>query len=224
MSIIVRRVGIVTLLVLAATALWIGRIDHRHEASADTPSTVGPPSGFGDVVVATRSIDAGDMIEPAFIGVVRRPVRMIPTEAFSHVDNVMGRVANVNIDAGEVITNARLAGPFAPKLDPRAKRTVIVRVDLRASDASIEPNTLVDLLVVPGLGDPDRVVETLLHGVRVVNFGSVTANRPDAKWYAVTTAAIVVTLEQQERLATALAGGPRRIALRRHADTAMSKR
>ena len=83
MRIGVRRAAIVTLVMLAATTLWIRRVDHRLEASADLPLSAARPVRLGDVVVAMRTIDAGDMIEPAFIRVVRRPARMIPDDAFS---------------------------------------------------------------------------------------------------------------------------------------------
>ena len=226
MGTVVMRVGVVALLALAATTLWIRRIDHRNDLNVITPPSSTSSAGrLANVVVATRRIYAGDMIEPTFIGVARRAVPTVPDEAFSHVDNVMGRVARVSIDAGEVITNARLAGPFAPKLDsPHANRTMMLRVDSQGSDASVETNSIADLLIVPGLGDPDRTVETILEGVRVVYLGSALGNRRNAMWYPVTAAAIEVTSKQQERLATALVGASPRFALRRHVDNSTPKR
>jgi len=186
--------------VIGATTLWIRRIAHRYEPKIVTPAPAAPSaSSVAEVVVATRGIEPGDMIEPTFIGVERRRRQTIPAEAFSHVDNVMGRIARVNIDAGEVITTARLAGPFTPKLDlPHPRRTLMLRVDSRASDATIQPNTNADLLLASGLGDRDRLVETIVEDVRVVHIDSTTENRPNATWHPITVATIEVTNEQQE--------------------------
>ena len=212
---VVRRAGIVTLVVIAATMLWLHRLDRRQAPLA----VAGSARPITNVVVATRRIEAGEMIEPTFIKVARRPAGPTPDEAFSHVDNVMGRIAKVNIDPGEVITTARLAGPFTIKDLANAKRTVRLPVDSRASDLSIQPNTRADLMVVPALGDQDRADEAILEGVTVVRIESGTENRRSATWYPITIATIEVTIEQQERLATALAGRPWRIGLRRHADS-----
>jgi len=200
----VRRLLVAGLLAIGAISAWVRRSRPIHRLR--TPN----------VVVATRDIRRGALIEPSWIAGARWPADSVPVDAFSHVDNVVGRVAGVDVAAGEPITNARLAGPVIPTVvDPsRAIRMIAVRV-LNASELgdALRTDSRFDVYVTTdGRGTMARLA---LENIPVTRVESVAPVIPgDSAWTTVATLAI--TGEQVEQLAAATNGAATRFLLRRH--------
>ena len=200
----VRRLLVGCLLALGAIAGWVRR--SRPMRRAPMPN----------VVLATRDIRRGALIEPTWVAGARWPADSVPADAFSHVDNVVGRVASVDVAAGEPITNGRLAGPVIPAVvDPYgAVRMIAVRV-LNASELgdALRPDSRVDVYVTTdGRGSMARLA---LENVPITRVESAAAVTPgDSGWTTVAT--LAVTGEQVEQLAAATNGASSRFLLRRH--------
>jgi pilus assembly protein CpaB len=200
----VRRLFVACLLALGAISAWARR--SRPVRRAAVPN----------VVLATRDIRRGALIEPSWIAGARWPADSVPADAFSHVDNVVGRVATVDVTAGEPITNGRLAGPVIPTaVDPyRATRSIALRVQNAAElGVDLRPDSRVDVYV----SDDRRgsMARLALENVPVTRVEAVATAMPgDSGWTTVATLAI--TGEQVERLAAAAHGTSARFLLRRH--------
>ncbi|TQJ09079.1 SAF domain-containing protein [Lapillicoccus jejuensis] len=70
------------------------------------------PAPVGDlVVVAARDVTAGTRLADGDVRLERRPVGQHPVTALTTTADVVGRVAAGTVDAGEVWTPGRLAGP-----------------------------------------------------------------------------------------------------------------
>ena len=70
------------------------------------------PVPVGDlVVVAARDVTAGARLTDEDVRLERRPAGQHPSTAFAATGDVVGRVAAGAVDAGEVYTPGRLAGP-----------------------------------------------------------------------------------------------------------------
>ena len=200
----VRRLLVACLLAIGAISAWVRR--SRPMRRVATPN----------VVLATRDIRRGALIEPSWIAGARWPADSVPADAFSHVDNVVGRVASVDVAVGEPITTTRLAGPVIPSVvDPSSTtRMISVRV-LNASELgdALGPDRRVDVYV--SADSRGTMARLALENIAVTRVESVAPTVPgDTGWTTVATLAI--TGEQVEQLAALTNGAAARFLLRRH--------
>ncbi len=135
-----RRVVIGVLLIAAAVL-------------AVRPQRVEPPAASAGpsahVVVAARDLAAGTELAVADLRVVSMPAGIVPAGSSGRAAGLIGRVAAGAIRRGEVLTDARLAGPgLAAGLDPD-ETAVPVRVADPDAAALVRAGDRVDVLGTP---------------------------------------------------------------------------
>lgn len=117
-----------------------------------------------DVAVVRRPVPAGRVLTTADIHLQARPVGSLPAGALSEAP--VGRVALVDLVPGEVLVDARLAGPGrtgpAALLAPGERGITITA--LAGERPPLRPGDAVDLVSVPADGSP----ASLLAGGRPV--------------------------------------------------------
>lgn len=167
--------GAVAALVLVATtvrSLWAA------EAARAAWSTTAA------VVVATRDLPAGAVLDPGDLDVVGLPDAVVPDDAvFGDPSAVVGATVRAPIVAGEAVAASRLgAGELGPTaaLLPAGWRGVAVPV---GAAPPLRPGDRVQLVAVaggPGSGDPALVVADDAE-VLVVEDDTLTLAVPDAE-------------------------------------------
>ncbi|HEY0996084.1 MAG TPA: Flp pilus assembly protein CpaB [Gemmatimonadaceae bacterium] len=179
------------------------------------------------VLVATREIPEGSVIDEAALSLVSWPAAALPGVAYANMDSVVGRVTRVRVLAGDPIVPARLAPTgSAPGLEVRispGRRAMAVRInDIAGISGFLQPDSRVDVLVsmraaVPG--SPDRQVAKLfMENVRVLSVGTRVERGEKGEPIDATTATLEVTPEEAERLAVAMNQGSIQLVLRAYGD------
>jgi pilus assembly protein CpaB len=92
-------------LVAGLTAALLMR-GYAHRLEATRPD-VGTPVG---IVVTTRAIARGATVTPDMVRAGEMPSAFVPPHAAGALEDVVGRTLSSDLDAGEVVTSARLAG------------------------------------------------------------------------------------------------------------------
>lgn len=179
------------------------------------------------VLVATREIPEGSVIDEAALSLVSWPAAALPGVAFSTMDSVVGRVTRVRVLAGDPIVPARLAPTgSAPGLEVRISpghRAMAVRInDVAGISGFLQPDSRVDVLVsmrAATPGSPDRQVAKLfMENVRVLSVGTRVERGEKGEPIDATTATLEVTPEEAERLAVAMNQGSIQLVLRAYGD------
>lgn len=176
------------------------------------------------VVLASKDIPEGTLIDRVALSTVVWPVNTIPQGAYSTIDSVTGRVTRVTIFTGEAIVPGRLAptgsGPgLEIKILP-GQRAMAVRInDVAGISGLIQPNSRVDVLVTIKSLDSDRQVAKLfMENMRVLSVGTEIQREKDGQANTATTATLAVTPEEAERLAVAMNTGSIQLVLRGFGD------
>jgi pilus assembly protein CpaB len=190
-------------------------LDARSNAAKETSQTV---------VVATRDIPEGALIDRVALGTVVWPSRTVPAGAFASIDSVAGRVARVNVFTGEALVPGRLApsgtGPGLELKIPAGQRAMAVRInDVAGISGLIQPNSRVDVLVTIASADGSRQVAKLfMENMRVLSVGTEIQRGKDGQANSATTVTLGVTPEEAERLAIAMNTGAIQLVLRGYGD------
>jgi pilus assembly protein CpaB len=177
------------------------------------------------IVVATREIPEGAVIEPTAVSTADWPRSTLPPGAFSRVDSVVGRITRVAVFAGDPIVPARLApagsGPGLEVKIAAGKRAMGVRInDVAGISGLIQPNSRVDVLVTlrtDALGQR-QVAKVFMENMRVLSVGRQMERDGDGDPIDATTATLEVTPEEAERLAVAMNQGSIQLVLRGYGD------
>jgi len=128
-----------------------------------TRPNVGAPV---DIVVTTRAVARGATVAPDMVRVDQMPSAFVPPNAAAAMKDVLGRILASDVDAGEVVTRARLAGttsgPVAALVPPGQRAFLI--------PSSLPPQTVragdrIDVFAAFGGGRPH--VETVATDVEV---------------------------------------------------------
>lgn len=153
------------------------------------------------VSVVQRAVAAGSTLTAADVALERRPVAMVPPGALGEAP--VGRVALVDLVAGEVTIERRLAGPgrtgAAALLRPGERGVAITA--LTGERPPLTVGDLVDLLAVPADGSRGRL---LASGRPVIDVEEETG----AVTVAVPATAAVAVAEALERGRVVLALSP----------------
>lgn len=175
------------------------------------------------VVVASRDIPEGAVIDFYALKVAHWPAGTVPPGAYASVDDVDHRVARVAIYKGEAIVPSRLApqvGGLEVKLTP-GKRAYSIRVrDVAGLGHFIRPNSRVDVVVVlddPGQGGR-RAAKLFLQNLRVLAINTTVARTTDGSVPLGFVATLEVTGQEAELLAIAASQGSLQLVLRGSAD------
>jgi pilus assembly protein CpaB len=178
------------------------------------------------VVVASRDIPEGHMIEPVDLRGSQWPVASVPAGAFAAPDSVVGRVTRVSVFSGEPIVPGRLAptgtgAGIEVKITP-GKRAMAIRIDEVAGlSGLIQPNSRVDLMItMKDENNPvgKRVAKLFMENMRVLSVGTQIYRGEDGKPIRAASATLEVSPEEAERLAIAAGTGPIQLVLRGYGD------
>jgi len=208
------------LLVAAITAFMARNL----MAGAPTPvagavPVAGSPQSTTEVLVATRALPVGTILDPAAMKWVPWPKDLIEGAYFqkdqTDMKTLPGTVVRFAIPAGQPLTQGALVKPgdrgfLAAALGP-GMRAVTFPVDAKSSVAGfVFPGDRVDLLLtqeVAGGGDgpPLKASETVLRNVRVLATDQRTDQQHDDKGNTVVSTFSTVTVEATPKIAEQIA-------------------
>jgi pilus assembly protein CpaB len=177
------------------------------------------------VVVVTRDMHEGELIDRQAVSVDQWPAQTIPAGAFAIADSVVGRVTRVAVFKGEPIVPGRLAPPgtgpgLQVKINP-GKRAMAVKVnDVVGISGLIQPDSRVDVLVtLREDGNVSRQVAKLfMTNMRVLSVGTQVQPGEDGRPITANTVTLEVTPDEAERLAVAMNQGSIQLVLRGYGD------
>lgn len=127
---------------------------------------VGPNRGMTQVVVASRTFDAGMVLEPSDVTVREFPTESVP-EGVINRDAAAGRYVASPVAAGEILTEQRLAGGRLAELltgDPEAYVVAVTPQDSGLTPM-LRTGDRVDVLTA---GEESGSVVAIARGARVI--------------------------------------------------------
>lgn len=182
------------------------------------------------VVIAARDITLGTQIGEQDIALVNYPRELFPEGAMARKDEVIGRVAYMDISSKTPILNKQLAGigaqPGLPGVTAPGLRSVSVRVDEASGVAGfVAPGTYVDVIAImqPQLDGAKQVSKVIMQKVKVLASGQQNQTKSDGKAALVNTVTLEVTPPQAEKLKLAEAEGRIQLSIRNATDQIMEK-
>lgn len=206
-------------------AVFVGLVAVLGAFKALQATRLGTRASTHRIVVATREIPEGAVIDRTAISMTEWPAATLPPGAFTTMDSVVGRITRVAVFSGDPIVPARLApagsGPgLEVKIGP-GKRAMGVRInDVAGISGLIQPNSRVDVLVTlrtDALGQR-QVAKVFMENMRVLSVGRHMERDGDGEPIDATTATLEVAPEEAERLAVAMNQGSIQLVLRGYGD------
>ena len=185
------------------------------------------PAAEKQIVVATRLLPAGSMLDHASIKLRGVPASLFPAGAFSRVEDVLERPVISAIQADEPVVEARIAvkgsGMGLGPLIPPGMRAISVRVnDVVGVAGFVLPGMRVDVLVTgrpPNRGDTET--RTVLQNITVLSAGQTFAIDGKNQPIATPVVTLLVSPEDAEALTLSNIEGRIQLVLRNSSDRAM---
>jgi pilus assembly protein CpaB len=177
------------------------------------------------VVVATRDLTFGTVLEKEHLKVVEYPEASVPKGAYSEIDSVMAQSNRVFLMEGEPVLASKLSavgGGLSLRI-PEAMRAISLSVnEVTGVNGFILPGDRVDVVVTidNAKGPGVAVTKTILQNVEVLASGSKTENRRNQQ-ITVQSITLVVEPKGAESLALALHQGQVHVILRNPVDQAV---
>ena len=175
------------------------------------------------VVVASRDIPDGVLIDRLALSVAQWPVSTVPVGAYGSIDSVAGRVTRVSVFNGEPFVPGRLTPVgtepgLRSKITP-GKRALPLRINDVSGNAGLIPvESRVDIALITTLANAQRTAKLFMSNMRVLAIGTTTTTSADGRPIPATTATIEVTPEEFELLLVAQAQGSIQLGLRGYGD------
>ena len=178
------------------------------------------------VVMAAKDIPFGVKLEAFHIETIDWPGTNVPTDSFSDINDVVGRIVKNSFHAGEVINAKRitehLGGSTLSSLISADSRAISIRVDdVVGVSGFVLPGNHVDILatlVTRINGVPNAKSKTILENIKVLAVDQEAS--PDKEKPAVVRA---VTLElkpdEAEKISEAMQEGKIQLTLRNPLDS-----
>jgi pilus assembly protein CpaB len=131
-------------------------------------------------VVALRPLAAYKAIDKDSVALV--PLAVAPTDFFTNLDEVVGRIPLVDIDAGAPVTGRYFKeGNAVARIIPPGHQALSLEVnDVIAVGGFVRPGDVVDVLVYlrTGSGVPETQARVLLQSARVLAYEERVIDRP----------------------------------------------
>jgi len=190
-------------------------------AGAQIANAVAPAPDGPEVLVATRALPVGTILDPESIKYQPWPKELVQNAYFirgektGDVKSLQGTVVRYAVPAGQPITQGSVVQPgdrgfLAAALGP-GMRAVTVPVSATTSVAGfIFPGDRVDLVLTQEVagkseGPPLKVSETVLRNLRVLATDHLTDKQMDDKGHTVVSTPSMVTVEATPKLAEKIA-------------------
>jgi pilus assembly protein CpaB len=178
------------------------------------------------VVVATRLLPAGSMLDHAAIKLRGIPESLFPAGGFSRLEDVLERPVISAIQADEPVVEARIAvkgsGMGLGPLIPPGMRAIALRVnDVVGVAGFVLPGMRVDVLVTgrpPNRGDTET--RTVLQNITVLSAGQSIAIDGKNQPIATPVVTLLVSPEDAEALTLSNVDGRIQLVLRNSTDQA----
>lgn len=192
---------------------WMEQQSDEHDALVEA----------GQVVVAALQIPFGTTVQASDLRVMRLPPDSVPPGSFNDIENVVGRVSNQVIYAGEILHEGRVAehlggSALAALLDP-GKRAMSVRVDDVVGVAGfLLPGNRVDVVSSRRNGSRDSIEsKTVLQNLKVLAVDQIASQERDGP-VIVRAVTLEVAPTQAETLVKATQEGKVQLTLRNPLD------
>ena len=172
-------VAAVTVALALLLALIGYRVSRQYAENADRGThTQAAPQTLA--VVAIRPLAAYKAIDKEAVALV--PLAVAPTDFFTNLDEVVGRVPLVDIDAGAPVTSRYFKEVNAvARIIPPGHQALSLEVnDVIAVGGFVRPGDVVDVLVYlrGGSGVPETQARVLLQAARVLAYEERVIDRP----------------------------------------------
>jgi pilus assembly protein CpaB len=175
------------------------------------------------VVLASRDLSLGSVLEAGDLRVVEWPASVVPAGFSSSREELVGQSLIADIQVNEAILQTKLADTglrgMIPLIPP-GMRALSVRVDEVVGVAGfVTPQTRVDVILImtpPGSEDP--VSKVILQNIQALAAGQEIRESEDGSPTTVTVVTVLVTPEEAELLALAAKEGQIQMALRHTLD------
>ncbi len=217
-----RRLIIVLLLALAS-GLAAGWLALNYLRQPNSPINTSAPSAV-EVVVASRDLPAGHVLDVADIKVAQWPGGAVPVGYSSSVEEVLGRGLIQRVAMNEPLLPAKIAlkeaGGGLPIMIPEGMRAVSIRVDEVIQVAGfVGPGTRVDVLVtLEGENQPDPITKIVLQNMMVLTSGQIVERSPNGEPVLSTVVTFLTSPEDAEKLVMTATKGRIQLALRNTLD------
>lgn len=181
------------------------------------------------IAVAAADIPVGERIQEKDVRLVQVPADATPPGGFKSMARLLGRGAVMPIAQGEFFISGKNlasenAGSGLPSMIPSGMRAVSVRVsDSSAVGGFIQPRSRVDVLMTGTSGSGEPQTMTVLKNIEVLANGTRldrSASAPDTQNSPLIT--LLVSPDDAEKLALAMAHGRIQLALRNPLDTSQT--
>ena len=209
--------------VLSASLLWalvVSALFYRLAVGSGRPRT----ESRKPVVIATRSLPTGAMIDRDAVRLREIPESLFPAGGFSRIEDAVERPVISPIEPEEPVVEARVAakgsGMGLAPLIPSGMRALAVRVnDVAGVAGFILPGMRVDVLVTGRpLNGNDTVTRTVLQNVGVLSAGQTIQTDGKSQSIQVPVVTLLVNPQQAETLTLANTEGKVQLVLRNSVD------
>jgi pilus assembly protein CpaB len=195
----------------------------------NTPATKVEKLPTRPVVVAVANLDLGASLRPEDVRTIDWPAESVPSGAFEHVEDVVGRGLIQPVVQNEAILPNKLASKDAGAGLAPVIRTGYRAVSVRVNDVIgvagyVLPGTHVDVVVTinPTQQQGDITSKIVLTNVEVLGSGTkIERDTEQGKPIAVSVVTLLVNPAEAEKLTLASTEGKIQLALRNPLDPAV---
>jgi pilus assembly protein CpaB len=191
----------------------------------ETASAGQKPISTVPVVIAAQDIPLGTTLNANHLRVIAWPLENAPTTRFANIEDLIGRVAKVDLFTNEMIHDARLApveaGNGLGALIPSGMRAQAIRVNDESGVAGfVHPGDFVDIVMIFRT-DEGAEAKTSLQNIKVIAIGDQYQSSDESRGKAmkVPVVTVLVTPSQAELLSMAITNGQLVLTLRNGYDS-----
>jgi Flp pilus assembly protein CpaB len=169
---------ILILALVAAVVIWQKYLQTPEPTVAGADSTPVPAVQTMDVVVVTQHIPRGGVVEPELLGVIPIQQELFMQGMFSNVDDVVGRQAKFDLDAGIPLTEGMLV-ESAEQLSTTGSNAAL-SIPRGMVAVSIPVSRLSSVSYAPQAGDHVNVIATMMFSDLDSDFQTLLPNSSSA--------------------------------------------
>lgn len=206
---------VVALVISGGCTLWLGRkISHGRQHSQPVVR----------YVVATKSLDPGEVIKPEEVSYMEWPAAKPIEGAFTKTEDAVGRSTIYPVDKGQMLLGKYLAAPGAgigltTKIDEGMRAVALRSDDVVGVAGFLFPGSRVDVLVTyRSSQSPEPETVTVVQDAQVLAVGHQVQPNPDGKAASVNVVTVLAKPEDAQKLVLASTQGSIYFMLRNGGD------